>query len=93
MDSHTDVRLLPAAPHMGSAYTTIAVDAVARYQRLKGRQVTMVTGTDEHGEKIAAAAASKGMSPQEHCDAIAAQFQELWSKASLFFIRNMQQHD
>ena len=65
---------------MGSAYTTIAVDTAARFQRLAGKRVTMVTGTDEHGEKIATAAAARGMSPQEHCDAVAAQFQQLWEK-------------
>lgn len=70
------------APHMGSAYTTIAVDALARYQRLAGKSVTMVTGTDEHGEKIAAAAAGKGVTPQQHCDAVAVQFQDLWNQVS-----------
>ena len=65
---------------MGSAYTTIAVDTAARFQRLTGRNVTFVTGTDEHGEKIAAAAAANGLSPQEHCDNVAAQFRELWQQ-------------
>jgi hypothetical protein len=60
-----------AAPHMGSAYPTIAADVVSRYQRLAGRNVNFLTGTDEHGEKIATAAAARGLSPQEHCDAIA----------------------
>lgn len=69
-----------AAPHMGSAYTTIAVDSAARFQRLAGKRVTMVTGTDEHGEKIAAAAAAKGLSPQEHCDRVADEFKQLWVK-------------
>ena len=67
---------------MGSAYTTIAVDTSARFQRLAGKKVTMVTGTDEHGEKIAAAAAARGLSPQEHCDSVAVEFQRLWEKAS-----------
>ena len=65
---------------MGSAYTTIAVDTAARFQRLAGRKVTFVTGTDEHGEKIAAAAAANGLSPQEHCDSVAAQFRQLWQQ-------------
>ena len=46
----------PAAPHMGSAYSTIAADVLARWQRLVGRRTVFLTGTDEHGEKIAAAA-------------------------------------
>lgn len=63
---------------MGSAYTTIAADVVARFQRLRGRRVTLVTGTDEHGEKIALAAAAKGQAPQQHCDGVVAAFQDLW---------------
>jgi methionyl-tRNA synthetase len=39
-------------PHIGSAYTTIAVDVLARFQRLRGYDVLFVTGTDEHGQKI-----------------------------------------
>jgi methionyl-tRNA synthetase len=69
-----------AEPHMGSAYTTMAADAVARFQRLRGRRVTLVTGTDEHGEKIAEAAARKGQAPQQHCDAVVAAFKSLWDE-------------
>ena len=67
---------------MGSAYTTLAADAIARYQRLRGRRVTFVTGTDEHGEKIAEAAARKGQAPQEHCDAVVASFKALWDEVT-----------
>jgi len=63
---------------IGSAYTTIAADDIARFQRLRGRRVTLVTGTDEHGEKIAAAAAAKGQAPKQHCDGVVAAFQDLW---------------
>jgi len=65
-------------PHIGSAYTTIACDAVARYKRLRGFDVCFLTGTDEHGQKIFKAANEKGMTPQAHCDFIALKFQELW---------------
>lgn len=67
-----------AAPHMGSAYPTIAADAVSRYQRLRGRPVTFITGTDEHGEKIALAAANRGLEPQAHCDDIVSSYKALW---------------
>ena len=63
---------------MGGAYSTIAADVAARFQRLQGKSVTFVTGTDEHGEKIAASAESAGMSPQEHCDRIAQRYHLLW---------------
>lgn len=64
---------------MGGAYSTIAADVAARFQRLRGRSVTFVTGTDEHGEKIAASAAAAGVTPQEHCDRIAQRYHTLWA--------------
>lgn len=69
-----------AAPHMGSAYPTIAADVVARYNRLKGKSVRFVTGTDEHGEKIALAAEKRGMTPQQHCDSIVEEYKSLWQQ-------------
>ncbi|CAA6657451.1 unnamed protein product [Spirodela intermedia] len=63
---------------MGSAYTTIAADAVARFQRLLGKNVIFVTGTDEHGEKIAAAAAKSGSTPSDHCDNVSLAYRSLW---------------
>ena len=69
-----------AAPHMGSAYPTIAADVLARFYRLQGSTVTFVTGTDEHGEKIELAAKEKGMGPIEHCDCLVHQYKTLWEK-------------
>lgn len=66
-------------PHIGSAYTTIAADVIARFQRLLGKSVVMVTGTDEHGQKIQRTAEALGRSPQEHCDLIVQGFESLWS--------------
>jgi methionyl-tRNA synthetase len=63
---------------MGGAYSTIAADVVARFQRMQGKDVNFVTGTDEHGEKIAESAAKAGVAPQEHCDRIAEQYKALW---------------
>lgn len=74
----TPLYYVNAAPHMGSAYPTIAADALARFQRLQGRRVTFITGTDEHGEKIALAAAARGMAPKEHCDDVVASYKQLW---------------
>ncbi|MCU0525316.1 MAG: methionine--tRNA ligase [Elainella sp. Prado103] len=70
-------------PHIGSAYTTIAADVVARFQRLQGRSVRMVTGTDEHGQKIQRTAEAAGRLPQEHCDLIAQEFEALWQKLNI----------
>ncbi|GAQ88612.1 Methionyl-tRNA synthetase [Klebsormidium nitens] len=63
---------------MGSAYPTFAADALARFQRLQGKKVTFITGTDEHGEKIATSAAAAGKEPKEFVDSIAEEFKSLW---------------
>ena len=58
-------------PHLGSLYTTIISDAIARYKRLRGEKVIFITGVDEHGLKIQRKALEKGIDPQKHCDQIA----------------------
>jgi methionyl-tRNA synthetase len=70
-------------PHIGSAYTTIVADVMARWQRLQGNSVLLITGTDEHGQKIERTAAAKGLNPQEHCDRIATSFANLWAKLQI----------
>jgi methionyl-tRNA synthetase len=64
-------------PHLGHAYTTVACDALARFMRLDGRQVKFLTGTDEHGQKVAQAAAAAGVLPQEFADRNSARFREV----------------
>ncbi len=66
------------APHIGTAYTTIAADVLARYHRQQGEQVFFLTGTDEHGEKIAQAAKQADKTPQEFVDQIADKFKQAW---------------
>jgi methionyl-tRNA synthetase len=65
------------APHIGHAYTTLACDVLARFQRLMGRDVLFLTGTDEHGQKVEASAAAEGMDPQAFTDKISAEFRAL----------------
>ena len=65
-------------PHLGHAYTTIVVDAMAGYRRLAGDDVWFLTGTDEHGDKIAQAAAKAGMTPQAMADQNSSAFRETW---------------
>jgi methionyl-tRNA synthetase len=74
-------------PHIGSAYTTMVADVIARFQRLQGRSVLLITGTDEHGQKIQRTAAEKGLEPQVHCDRIVASFQALWEKLDIKYDR------
>ncbi|MEB3293753.1 MAG: methionine--tRNA ligase [Synechococcales bacterium] len=74
-------------PHIGSAYPTIATDAIARFQRLRGYAVRFVTGSDEHGQKIQRTAESAGRQPQEHCDLIVQSFEALWQKLNIRYDR------
>ena len=74
-------------PHIGSAYTTMIADAIARWHRLSGDDVMFVTGTDEHGQKIQRTAEANGIPPQEHCDTVVAKFQELWEKLDIQYDR------
>ncbi len=74
-------------PHIGSAYTTMAADAIARFYRLMGRSALMITGSDEHGQKIQRTAQAAGRSPQEHCDQIVVGFQSLWSQLNIQYDR------
>ncbi len=69
----TPIYYVNSEPHHGHAYTTIAVDVLARYHRQKGDDVFFLTGVDEHGTKIAQAAAERGLTPQEHVDEMAPQ--------------------
>ena len=66
--------------HLGSTYTTLACDAIARFQRLRGEQVHFITGCDEHGLKIQRTAEAAGISPQAHCDAVSEGYRDLWRR-------------
>lgn len=64
--------------HIGSAYTTIACDVLARYKRLMGYDVFYLTGLDEHGQKIQQKAEEAGVTPQKYVDGMAKGVKELW---------------
>ncbi|MDA8172931.1 MAG: methionine--tRNA ligase [Nitrospiraceae bacterium] len=70
-------------PHIGHAYTTIAADILARHNRMLGRQVFFLTGTDEHGQKVQKAAESKGLPPKEHADRMVGNFKNLWNTLNI----------
>ncbi len=79
--------------HIGHAYTTVAADAYARYHRLRGHDVRLLTGTDEHGQKIERKAREAGVAPQQYVDRIVAGIQALWDKLHIShddFIRTTQ---
>ena len=64
-------------PHIGHAYTTLAADVTARFHRLAGKKVFFLTGTDEHGQKVAQTAAQQGVTPQELTDRVSQNFRDL----------------
>ena len=66
-------------PHLGTAYTVVIADALARWHRLLGDEVHFLTGTDEHGLKIARAAAEQGVEPQEWVDRTSKHFADAWA--------------
>lgn len=70
-------------PHIGHAYTTIAADVLARHYKNAGREVFFLTGTDEHGAKIVAAAHKAGQSPQEFVDALTPAYQKTWDNLGI----------
>lgn len=73
----TPIYYVNDAPHIGHAYTSLACDVLARFKRLDGQQVMFLTGTDEHGQKIARAAENLGMQPQQFVDEVAQKFRHL----------------
>ena len=79
----TPIYYVNDAPHLGHAYTTVAADVVSRYQRMKGKEVFFLTGTDEHGQKVYRAAQKKGITAQEHVDQMAAPYQALWKRLEI----------
>ncbi len=86
----TPIYYVNAQPHLGHAYTTIAADVVARHMRQRGEDVFFLTGTDEHGEPVADAAAALGIEPRELADRNAEKFKALMpilDATNDFFIR------
>jgi methionyl-tRNA synthetase len=81
----TPIYYINDVPHIGHAYTTIAADVLARYHRAKGDDVFFLTGTDEHGAKIAEAAEKNGKTPKEFADFLVPKFQEAWKKLNISY--------
>jgi methionyl-tRNA synthetase len=70
-------------PHIGHIYTTVVADVMARYQRLSGRNVRLLTGTDEHGQKIERAAEEEGVEPIELADRVVSRYHRLWDELEI----------
>jgi methionyl-tRNA synthetase len=79
----TPIYYVTAQPHLGHAYSTITADALARWHRLLGEEVHFLTGTDEHGQKVADKAAAEGKEPQEFVDEIAPLYAKAWERLGI----------
>jgi methionyl-tRNA synthetase len=81
----TPIYYVNAVPHLGTFYSTVVDDALARYHRARdGKEnVFFLTGLDEHGQKIERIAREKGMAPQAYCDGIAETFKATWARAGI----------
>src|SRR3989338_3962584 len=87
----TPLYYINSSPHIGHSYTNIAADALARFHRQWGEEVYFLTGTDEHGQKIAKAAAHAGLKEKDFADKMVSVFVELWKSLDISyddFIRN-----
>ena len=73
----TPIYYVNDTPHLGHAYPTVAADVLARFMRLDGRRVKFLTGTDEHGQKVARSAEALGLTPQQFADRVSAAFREM----------------
>jgi len=81
----TPIYYVNDVPHIGHAYTTVMADALARWHRLRGDEVFFLTGTDEHGDKIARAAEDRGFTPQAWVDSTALRFAEAWADLDIAY--------
>ncbi|MDP6379746.1 MAG: methionine--tRNA ligase, partial [Phycisphaerae bacterium] len=79
----TPIYYVNDVPHIGHAYTTIAADVLARYNRFRGHDTFFLTGTDEHADKVARAARDRGITPVALADEMAERFKALWQELSI----------
>lgn len=81
----TPIYYVNDTPHIGHAYTTVIADVLARYHRLFGDETLFLTGTDEHGQKVQAAARARGVAPQQHVDELHERFREVWQELEIAY--------
>ncbi len=79
----TPIYYVTDRPHIGTTYTTIAADALARYKRLCGYDTHFLTGTDEHGLKVQRAAQERGVTPQAHADEVVGHYHTAWKQLNI----------
>lgn len=91
----TPIYYVNAAPHIGHVYSTLIVDVLGRYHRIKGEKTFVTTGTDEHGQKVAEAAKQRGVATYEFCTSVAEEFKDCFQQMQLqtdMFTRTTNKH-
>ena len=83
----TPIYYVNAAPHLGTAYTTIAADTIRQFKRMQGYHAVLTTGSDEHGQNVERAARAAGMSPYDYATLIQAEFRRQWERLGLHIDR------
>lgn len=83
----TPIYYVNDVPHIGHAYSTVGADALARFKRMDGYDVFFLTGTDEHGQKIAKTAQEEGLEPKQLADKVVERFKEAWVKLGITYDR------
>lgn len=86
----TPIYYINDVPHIGHTCTTVAADIIARLHKQVGDDVFSLTGTDEHGQKVAESAAAQNLTPIDYCDKISPRFKDAWENLNIgfdFFIR------
>ena len=81
----TAIAYTSGKPHIGNTYEAIFTDAIARYNRLQGKDVFFMTGTDEHGLKVEQKAAERGLSPKQFVDEVAGTIRGIWDKMNVSY--------
>lgn len=81
----TPIYYVNAKPHLGTLYSTILGDALARWHKLLGEQTFFLTGTDEHGQKVQEKAIQEGMQPQDFVDSMVPPFKEMWARYDIAY--------
>ncbi len=89
----TPIYYVTAKPHLGSLYSTLLADALARWNKLQGKDVFFLTGTDEHGQKIAQAAEKAGKLPKDFIDSFVPDFKNAWQLYDIKYDKFMRTTD
>jgi len=83
----TPIYYVNAAPHLGTAYTTIAADTIRAFKRMQGYHAVLTTGSDEHGQNVERAARAAGLSPYDYATLIQDEFRRQWERLGLHIDR------